>query len=208
MRSTIPFRSFLICAALVVGICHGLKAQGANGAVQKDGAAVPAKVLTVCAIPASMPRTEKATDGTPLGLDVAVAQRIGRILGRTVEFHWCADSGCAWNCLPAGRCDMIVGLPHGSGPKRTAAWSVPYAGAQFGLVVSNASGGIRSLADLHGKRVGIVAGTVSLSENDHEVIPSSRAKHSSKGSVQRHWTGLSWMGTSLPGTCMDILELS
>ena len=31
------------------------------------------------------------------------------------------------------------------------------------------SGGIRSLADLRGKRVGIVAGTVALSEKDHAV---------------------------------------
>ena len=170
MRSATHFGEFLGCAALVLGICQGLTAEGTGDTVQNDGAALPAKVLTICAIPASMPRTDKATDGTPLGLDVAVAQRIGRILGRGVEFHWCANAGCAWNCLPAGRCDMVVGLPHGSGPQRTAAWSVPYAGAQFGLVVSNASGGIHSLAELREKRVGVVAGTLSLSENDHKVI--------------------------------------
>ena len=146
-----------------------LNAERAAAAMNDDAQLAPAKVLTVCAIPASMPRTDKAPDGTPRGLDVAVAQRVGRILGRTVEFHWCANAGCAWNCLPAGRCDMVVGLPHESGPPRTAAWSVPYAGAQFGLVVPRGSGGIRSLADLRGKRVGIVAGTVALSENDHVV---------------------------------------
>ena len=141
----------------------------ARGGDDDGSAAAPTKVLTVCAIPASMPRTGKAPDGTPQGLDVAVAQQVGRILGRTVEFHWCANAGCAWSCLPAGRCDMIVGLPHESGPPRTAAWSVPYAGAQFGLVVPRGAGGIRSLADLRGKRVGIVAGTVALAENDHVV---------------------------------------
>ena len=146
-----------------------LKAERARGGDEDDGAVAPTKVLTVCAIPASMPRTDKAPDGTPRGLDVAVAQRVGRILGRTVEFHWCANAGCAWSCLPAGRCDMIIGLPHESGPPRTAAWSVPYAGAQFGLVVPRGSGDIRSLADLRGKRVGIVTGTVALSEKDHEV---------------------------------------
>ncbi len=68
---------------------------------EDDVAAVsPTKVLTVCALPASMPRTDKVPDGTPRGLDVAVAQRVGRILGRTIEFHWCANAECAWNCLP------------------------------------------------------------------------------------------------------------
>jgi ABC-type amino acid transport substrate-binding protein len=169
MRSAIRYQWVLGCAVMVLGICDGLKAQRADSRNQHDGSIAPTKVLTVCAIPASMPRTDKAPDGTPRGLDVAVAQRVGRILGRAVEFHWCASAGCAWNCLPAGRCDMIVGLPYDSGPKRIAAWSVPYASAQFGLVVSVSSQGIRSLAELRGKRVGIVTGTVSLSENDHEV---------------------------------------
>jgi ABC-type amino acid transport substrate-binding protein len=170
MTSIIHFRSFLACAALMLGICHGLKAARPDGGEQPDSAAVPTKALTVCAIPASMPRADKTPDGSPQGLDVAVAQHVGRILGRGVEFHWCASAECAWNCLPAGRCEMIVGLPIASGPQHVAAWSVPYAGAQFGLVVPIEPGGVRSLVELRGKRVGIVAGTVSLSENDHEVV--------------------------------------
>ena len=116
-----------------------------------------------------MPRTGKAPDGTPQGIDVAVAQALGRVLGRTVEFHWCANPQCAWHCLPEGRCDVVIGQPHGSGPTRDVAWSVPYAGAQFGLVVPRDASGIQSLAELRGKRVGIVTGTVVLSEKDHTV---------------------------------------
>lgn len=172
MRSATRLRWFLGCAALSLGISDGLKAEPpARDGDHADGVVARTKVLTVCAIPASMPRTDKAPDGTPLGLDVAIAQRIGHILGRDVEFHWCANAGCAWNCLPAGRCDMIVGLPHESGPGRVAAWSVPYAGAQFGLVVPRRSKGIHSLAELRGKRVGIVTGTVTLSETDQKVVP-------------------------------------
>jgi polar amino acid transport system substrate-binding protein len=171
MSLAIRFGRFLGFPALVLVACAGLNAEQGRSVGEDDAARVsPTKVLTVCAIPESMPRTDKDPNGTPRGLDVAVAQRVGRILGRAVEFHWCANAGCAWSCLPAGRCDMIVGLPHGSGPPRTAAWSVPYAGAQFGLVVPNASGAIRSLADLRGKRVGIVAGTVALPAKDHEVV--------------------------------------
>ena len=133
------------------------------------GAAPASKVLTVCALPASMPRTGKAPDGTPQGLDVAVIEQVGRLLDRTIEFHWCASAQCSWHCLPEGRCDLVIGLPSDSGPPREVAWSVPYAGAQFALVVPRESKGVGSLADLRGKRVGIVAGTVAVSENDHSV---------------------------------------
>ena len=85
-------------------------------------------------------------------------------------FHWCASAACGWNCLPDGRCDVVVGQPHDSGPPRDVAWSVPYAGARFGLVVPRDSKGIGSLPDLHGKRVGVVTGTVPLAENDHVVV--------------------------------------
>ncbi len=127
-----------------------------------DGAVDPSpKVLTVCAVPAAMPRTGRSPDGTPQGLDVAVAQRVGRILGRTVEFHWCASAECSWHCLPEGRCQVVIGQPVDSGPPREVAWSVPYAAAQFGLVVPVGARDVHSLADLRTKRVGVVTGTVA-----------------------------------------------
>ncbi len=100
---------------------------------------------------------------------MAVVKRVGRILDRKIEFHWCASAQCSWSCLPEGRCDLVIGLPIDSGPARDVAWSVPYAGAQFGLVVPRKARGVTSLADLRGKRVGIVAGTVLVAEKDHTV---------------------------------------
>jgi ABC-type amino acid transport substrate-binding protein len=116
-----------------------------------------------------MPRTDRTPDGKPRGLDVAVAERVGRALGRPVEFHWCANAGCSWHCLPEGRCDIVAGQPIDSGPPRGVAWSVPYAGAQFGLVVPRDRKGIRSLDDLRGRRIGVVAGTVAMAEKDHAI---------------------------------------
>jgi len=161
----------MVRSGLVLIVCGVMVAEGARGVEQDGGraAGAPSKALTICAVPASMPRTGKAPDGTPQGIDVAVAQALGRVLGRTVEFHWCASPQCSWHCLPEGRCDVVIGQPHGSGPTRDVAWSVPYAGAQFGLVVPRVASGIHSLADLRGKRVGIVTGTVALSEKDHTV---------------------------------------
>jgi polar amino acid transport system substrate-binding protein len=167
MTSAVHVRRMLglpILALVVSGILIAGYARGGDG-----GAAPASKVLTVCALPASMPRTGKAPDGTPQGLDVAVITRVGRILDRTIEFHWCASAQCSWHCLPEGRCELVIGQPCDSGPPREVAWSVPYAGAQFGLVVPRESQGVVSLADLRGKRVGIVAGTVAVSEQDHTV---------------------------------------
>ena len=65
---------------------------------------------------------------------------------------------------------MVIGQPQNSGPAHDVAWSVPYATAQFGLIVPSDSRASRSLADFRGKRVGIVTGTVTISEKDHTVI--------------------------------------
>jgi putative heme-binding domain-containing protein len=128
-----------------------------------------AKALVFCTLPSAMPRTGKAPDSTPQGLDVALARLIGQVLRRSVEFHWCASPECSWHCLSEGRCDVVAGQPDRSGPARGVAWSVPYAGAQFGLVVPSRASGVHSLADLRGERLGIVAGTVAVSENDHAI---------------------------------------
>jgi len=64
---------------------------------------------------------------------------------------------------------VVVGQPMGSGPARGVAWSVPYAGARFALLVPAEGPEVGSLADLRGRRVGIVAGTLALAEKDHEV---------------------------------------
>jgi ABC-type amino acid transport substrate-binding protein len=126
--------------------------------------------LIFCAEPAAMPRTGKGSDGSAQGLDVAVAKLVCRKLGRTFEVHWCSRPQCSRNCLREKRCDVILGHPLDDGAPRDVAWSVPYAGAQFGLVVPSDDTAVRSLADLVGQRVGIVAGTVALPEDKHTIV--------------------------------------
>ncbi|MGO9922421.1 MAG: substrate-binding periplasmic protein [Isosphaeraceae bacterium] len=157
-------------SALLIFVCLASQPECLRAAPQNEGQAPAArKTLWICATPGSMPRTGKAPDGTPQGLDVAVASSVCRVLGRAIQFHWCASAACSWHCLPEGRCDLVAGQPLDSSPAGAAAWSVPYAGARFGLVVPRDGQGAHVLADLRGKRVGIVAGTVELAEKDHTI---------------------------------------
>lgn len=128
------------------------------------------KPLTFCAEPAAMPRTGKETDGSPKGLDIAVARLICQKLGRPFEVHWCASPSCSRRCLRDKNCDVILGHPHDEGAPKDIAWSVPYAGSQFSLVLASRAKGVRSLADLVGKRVGVVAGTVALPDDKYTLV--------------------------------------
>lgn len=101
------------------------------------------KPLVFCAEPAAMPRTGKAADGAPRGLDIAVAKLLCRELGRPFEIHWCANPSCSRRCLREKRCDVILGQPFDDTAGKDIAWSVPYAGAQFGLVVATDAKGVQ-----------------------------------------------------------------
>jgi ABC-type amino acid transport substrate-binding protein len=127
------------------------------------------KVLLVCAEPAAMPRTGKSEDEKPQGLDLALADLLAKCMGRTLEVHWCASQACSRKCLREKRCDVILGHAHDPDGAKDIAWSVPYAGSQFGLVLAKGAKGIKSLADLRGKRVGVVAGTIALSEKEYQI---------------------------------------
>ena len=162
----------MLALATTVATCGGvLVAQAPLAASEKSDRGTDAKPLTVCVVPASMPRADKTPDGKPHGIDPALAILLGRRLGRKIEFHWCGSASCSRNCLREGRCDVILGQPLDPGPPKDLAWSVPYAGAQFGLVVGRGARDVRSLDDLRGKRVGVVVGTVPLSEQNHTVVP-------------------------------------
>ncbi len=165
MRLSAKWTGLLSQAAGVFAILF-LSSAGSLSAHAEDNP----PLLTFCATEDAMPRTGMEANGTPKGLDFAVARLICQKLGRSVEAHWCANATCARRCLREKRCDVIIGYPLDEGAPKDIAWSVPYAGSMFGLVVSHQAKGIHSLADLIGKRVGLVAGTVALPETKHTVV--------------------------------------
>ena len=155
-------RSLFVGCFVLLAACFAEAQRGLQSAEKQP--------LVVCAVPDAMPRTGRAEDDTPRGLDVAVAQRVAQELDREIEWHWCASDSCSWNCLENNRCDMVIGQPQGSRPPIGVSWSIPYSGSRFGFVVHQKEKGIRSLGDLRGKRVGVVAGTVALSASGHTTV--------------------------------------
>src|SRR5262249_27472468 len=88
------------------------------------------KLLVICAVPDGLPRPGKAEDGSGQGVDIAVARLVAAELQRPLEIHWCASAACSWKCVHEKRCDIVIGQPHGSGPAREVAWSIPYSGSR------------------------------------------------------------------------------
>ncbi len=161
-----------ICFTAAAAICLGgfAFAESADPPTKKPAADSKKQPLVVCAVPDGMPRTGKAADGSPQGLDFAVAQLVAAELGRPLEVHWCASAACSWRCIQEKSCAMVIGQPHGSGPARELAWSSSYSGSRFGLIVHRDTKGIRSLSDLGGKRVGLVAGSVAVAAEGHTAV--------------------------------------
>ena len=195
----------LIAAWSLMAVLIACGGRAMRAVRSRTTAAAPPKALIVCAVPASMPRTGKAPDGTPQGLDVAVAERVGRILGRPVEFHWCASAECAWHCLPEGRCD-VVARPAARTPGRRATWPgacpmpAPSSGwwsratrrASAPWPTSAASGSGSWPARWPSRR------------RTTPSPASSRARSCSMGSRPRGSTPPSSTPTSPPGTCTSI----
>src|SRR5262249_6874143 len=143
-RSWYSRRMLCHCAVIALIVCAVEPARSADPSEKVQPAAREKKPLVVCAVPDSMPRTGKAEDGSGQGLDIAVARLVATELGRPLEIHWCASAACSWKCVGEKRCDLVIGQPHGSGPPREIAWSIPYSGSRFGLVVHQDTTGIRS----------------------------------------------------------------
>ena len=74
-------------------------------------------MLRVCADPDYLPFSNRAGDG----FENAVAQAIARHLGKAVDYTWWSYRGNGGfeeflaRTLNAGRCDLVMNLPYGSG---------------------------------------------------------------------------------------------
>jgi mxaJ protein len=106
--------------------------------------------LRVCADPNNLPFSNAAGEG----FENALASVVARDLGRTLSYVWQPQRrGFLRTTLLAGLCDVVVGLPAGSGRVRT---TVPYYRSSFVFVTRRLDGGpIRTFDDPRLRRVRI-----------------------------------------------------
>jgi mxaJ protein len=97
------------------------------------GAAVqPSPPLRVCSDPNNLPFSNRRGEG----FENAIAERLARDLGTTVQYTWWPQRrGFLRRTLDAGTCDVVLGLPAGTGP---AATTVPYYHSTYVFVTRRA----------------------------------------------------------------------
>jgi mxaJ protein len=125
----------------------------AVGTVPVPGGAVqPSPPLRVCSDPNNLPFSNRRGEG----FENAIAGRLARDLGTTVEYTWWPQRrGFLRHTLDAGACDVVLGWPAGAGP---AATTVPYYHSTYVFVTRRARRlHVRSFDDpaLRSLRIGV-----------------------------------------------------
>jgi len=146
----------------------------------------PAAVLTVLVVLALLARGAFAQDavlrwgadpagGAPfafldpadpdrvIGFEVDIMEEVARRLGRRLELHR-ADWLALYDSLEAGRCDVLMnGFEVTDERAAVARFSVPYFAYGQQIVVRRGDGdGVRTLADVAGRRVAVLNGSQSV----------------------------------------------
>ena len=129
-------------------------ADGSLARVKKAG------VLTVCAVDGLLPYS--SSDKRTPGFEVEIAQAVARELGVAVRHHWTTWDGLI-PALTSKRCDAIIdGMFITPERQKVIAFSRPYYGSGETILVRKDNTTIRGLADLKGKRVGVLSGSVTV----------------------------------------------
>lgn len=119
----------------------------------------------VVAINATFPPFESVKEGTQdySGIDIEIAQYIGKKLGKTVEFHDMKFASLV-PTLQSGRADMIIsGISPTAERKEVVSFSKPYYFPMKALVFKKGAS-YKTLADLKGKKAGASMGTTYVKE--------------------------------------------
>lgn len=122
--------------------------------------AVSAEVLRVCADPDNLPFSK--ADGPERGMYLDLAELVGQRLGASVEYVWWLTHNqrrALRNTILQDGCDAYFALPAAAGYKlRGLQRSQPFLDVSY-AVVAPPSFNVSSLADLKGKRVGVLHGS-------------------------------------------------
>jgi len=123
---------------------------------------VKANGLVVCGVDGLLPYS--SSDNKVPGFEVEIAKALGTELGVTIKHEWVSWDGLI-PALTSKRCDAIVnGLFITDKRKEVIDFSVPYYGSGETILVRKDNASIKGINDLKGKKTGVLAGSVTVSE--------------------------------------------
>jgi quinoprotein dehydrogenase-associated probable ABC transporter substrate-binding protein len=151
---TASLKLLCVCSAIVAGA----SLQGRALAQQQLSIElIDPKTLRVCADPHNMPFSTEQGEG----FENKLAELFASQLGKGLAYAWYPQApGFVRNTLAAHRCDVLMGIPQGDDLVQV---TNPYYRTAYALVVKTDGdlNGVDTISDprLHGKRIGVVAGT-------------------------------------------------
>ena len=153
MRSRCP-KLLCVCSAILAG---ALLQGRALAQQQLSIELIDPQTLRVCADPHNMPFSTEQGEG----FENKLAELFAAQLGKGLSYAWYPQApGFVRNTLAAHRCDVLMGIPQGDDLVQV---TNPYYRTAYALVLKTDSdlNGVDTISDprLHGKRIGVVAGT-------------------------------------------------
>ena len=140
-------------------------------------------------------------DGAPQGLDVAVAQLVGRQLGRPFEFHWCASAAAPGIACARAAATSSSASPHDAGPPRRSPGAFPTPAASSGWWSRRRARASAPWPTCSASGSASWPGRWPRRRRTTRSSASRRARSSSTGSQPTSSTPPSSTPTSPPGTC-------
>lgn len=151
-----------IATSLIAALIAGIVSAGAVAGASADtlDKIKESKTLRVCGVDGLLPYS--SSDPSVSGFEVEIANKMADALGAKVESVW-----VSWDALiPAltsDRCDAIInGLFITAEREKVIAFSAPYYASGETILVRKDNDSVHGLADLKGKKVGVLAGSVTV----------------------------------------------
>lgn len=158
----------LLCTILVLGFSTLFVGCGSEKAAQKE------KVLKVATCADFAPFEFQGDKGKFEGFDMDIIRAIGKKMGDKVEISNIGFDGLI-PALETGNVDAIIsGLSINGEREKKVAFSAPYYKSGLTIVVKKSNTGIKSFADLKGKKIAVQIGTTGATEA--KKIPGAQVK--------------------------------
>lgn len=160
-----------LCAAAMMLMVSAASADTAKPSFTTGGK------LNICTTAGFPPMTylENPSDQRPVGIDIDIADALGKLWSAEVKFSISGFDGLLPS-LASGRCDLVVSGIYLNSKRRETYDGVPYLKSSAVIMTLATNDDIKSPDDLSGKRLALEAGTVYV-----DIPPKLNEKFSKDG---------------------------